>query len=169
MKTISLIAICLLFINTSCKKNSENSPTPTNSISATVNGVNEAFNAKIKASETNIGGINVLLITGSETFDTNSAAINIEIDTSAAITTGTYSAKTGTPQGFNSGATISYVRGYMALYPSLNSGLLNSITISRISSTNVQGTFSATLSGSALGLSPTTKTITNGKFNVTIK
>lgn len=166
--TLSITALILLFL-TSCKKTSGNIPTTVNTISATVDGVNETFNVKLTASQSNIGGTNVLLITGLETSEANSAAINIEIDTTAAITEGTYPVKTGIPNGFNSGTSVSYVKGYEILYPSLNIASPSSITISHIDNVSVKGTFNATLSGSAPGLSPTTQTITDGKFDVVIK
>lgn len=165
MKKVLLIALSVLFSFAGCKK-SGNDKALVNTISATVDSVNETFNSNVTASQTSINGINILNISGKKTADTNLVAIGIIIDTSAVITEGSYPVKTGV--GFN-GTYISYVQGYLTFLPDSNTTVPNSITISHITNTNVQGTFRVTLSCSAFGTNLTTKTITNGKFNVSIK
>jgi hypothetical protein len=113
------------------------------------------------------------MISGAETSENGSGSINIEVNSVSAITTGTYSLKTGTPQGFDPITSISYVEGYLVFYPTTSPNSSNSITITYISSTNVQGTFNPALSRIITSTPPAVvvvnKTITNGKFNVQIK
>lgn len=168
MKKILLIALSVLLSFAGCKK-SGNDQASVNTISATVDGVNETFNSNVTALQTSIEGINILNISGKKTADTNLVAIGIIIDTSAVITEGSYPVKAGPYELYSQGISVSYVQGYLTFSPDSNTTVPNSITISHITNTNVQGTFRVTLSCSAFGTNLTTKTITNGKFNVSIK
>ncbi len=167
MKIPLLLPICTLLLLISCKKS--NPLTPQSSISATVDGVNETFNMNASATLTNIEGNNVLLISGKETSDTG---IGIEVNSASTITKGTYPTIVGTPIGFDPATYVSYTQGFVMFFPAQNVASQNLITITYISSTNVQGTFDVALSGSLLSTTQpvfTNKTITNGKFNVMIK
>jgi hypothetical protein len=167
MQKILFLTIGLLSILTSCKKKSQDNPILVNTISASVDGVKSTFNTKAGAWQSKVAGTNVLVIVGEESTDVNSGLIKLEIDTSSIITEGTYFMKVGIPNGFYSGTTISYVQGYATLYPSLSTNPPNSITISHINSTSVQGTFNVSLFGGLAGVTES-KTITNGSFNVSI-
>jgi hypothetical protein len=167
MKTLLLLPICTLFLLVSCKKNTP--VTPQSSISATVDGVNETFDVNAAATLTNIEGTgNVLLISGKETSETG---IGVEVNSASTITKGSYTVTTGIPEGFNPATSVSYTQGYEIFFPVQNASSQNLITITYISSTNVQGTFNVDLSGALPSSQPifTSKTITNGKFNVSIK
>ena len=170
MKKLLLLSICTLFIFTSCKKNT--SPTPESSISASIDGVKETFNINATANRNYIEGTgNVLIIGGKETSESGSDIINIEVNSTAAITKGSYSIKTGVPEGFDPAIYVSYVQGLIFFYHAVNPASSNLITITDISSTNVQGTFNVALSGSLPSTAPViiNKVITNGEFNIRIE
>jgi hypothetical protein len=170
MKSLLLLPICTLFFLVSCKKSTP--ITPQSSISATVDGINKTFNINTEAALTNIEGTgNVLVISGKATSETDSDIIGLEVNSASAITKGSYPVTTGIAAGFDAATSISYIQGYETFWPAVSAVSPNSITITYISSTNVQGTFNVALSGGTLSTSPiiTNKTITNGKFNVSIK
>ena len=173
MNKLLLIAISLLFIITSCKKNSEDKLIPSNTISATVDGVNKTFNINATAKQTSDETTgNTLMISGAETSENGSGSINIEINSSTPITPGTYQLTIGVPQGFYPATSVFYVEGYLVFRPATGTMSPNSITITFINGTNVQGTFNAELSGSETSTPPSiiiNRTITDGKFNVQIK
>jgi hypothetical protein len=170
MKTLLLLPICALFLLVSCKKSTP--VTPESSISAAIDGVNETFNINATASLTNIEGTgNVLIISGKETSETGSDIISLEVNSTSAIAKGSYPVQAGTPAGFDAATSVSYIQGFANFFPAVSAASPNSITITYISSTNVQGIFNVALSGGTPSTSPiiTNKTITNGKFNVSIK
>ncbi|HEY4194228.1 MAG TPA: hypothetical protein VGM63_01745 [Mucilaginibacter sp.] len=170
MKKILFPLVCALLLSISCKKNT--SPPLESSISASIDGVDETFNVNVSARQTSDEETgNTIMISGTETSESGSGHIDIEVNLVPPIVKGTYPIKTGPPPGFVPTTSVSYFEGFETFWPTLNAAIPNLITISHISSTNVQGTFSATVTlsgGYAEGL-PTTKTITNGKFNVNIK
>jgi len=168
MKNTLLFAICLLFIVSSCKKSGGNTPTVTNSISATVDGVNVNFNT-VATAVRDTTQPSFLTITGYTAASGARAEIEINVQSNTSGLTGTYlSLNPINSAGF---ATLFY-NNLLAgsgnqLYVS-NSGGINSyttITISSFSKTNVQGTFSGRL---ILVGDTTTHTVTNGMFNVAV-
>jgi hypothetical protein len=167
MRTLLLLPIYLLLLLVSCKKSTP--PGPDNSISATVDGIPKTFNVYAQAfSQSNFQGHNLLIISGQETSEIGSININISVSSIPAIVKGSYSLDPGNsgtlPVG---GATsITYVSRGEKFLPSQNATSKNLITITSLSSTKVEGTFYVVLSE---GTPSTDKTITNGKFNVSIK
>ncbi len=168
MKKLLILSACVLFIFTSCKKKTD--VVPVNTIIAIVNGATLNFNANVTGS-TSISGT-MLHISGATTSDNTAAIIGISITSqdASAITKGTYT--------FNSANTHPTVYTYV-VYNTLDNNpsqqpfntdptgvQSTTITITSISSTNVQGTFSGTL------VRPTVdgaiRTVTNGKFNVNL-
>ena len=175
MKKVLLISFCILFIFTSCKKKSE--VVPVNTITATVNGVNMNFNVNIHAQydgDFEGTGNTGLTIVGGATIDSITGLMGISIVTANAnsITKGTYIAANAnnTPPiwaalsytDFNS-VTNSPGTNYVS---NINNSAPFTITITSISNTNVQGTFSGILGN--LNNSSDIKTVNNGKFNVKI-
>jgi hypothetical protein len=163
-KTLSLLIYSLLLLS-SCKKS-----TPIvadNSISASVDGVDDSFNINATASQTSYNGVgNAISISG-----TNAASeyISIAVASTGTISNGTYPINTAS-QGFQNGTTVIYNEGYTTLFSNLNAAPPNTITITYISSTVVQGTFNTTVTGrSLLGGSVINKIFSNGKFNLNIK
>jgi hypothetical protein len=173
MKKILLFAVSLLFVLASCKKTSEDNPIPVNTISATVDGVNISHNTNISAkfSSNSIGGpsytLNIQAATPNKAF-----GISLTSPDKNAIAKGTYtlaSSKNNTPiwvyvdyEDYEPNTNIPdqpYITDPNGIQPT-------TVTITSISSTNVQGTFSGTLVYSQGGSG--TKTVTNGKFNVNI-
>ena len=173
MKILLLLLIYIPILVTSCKKSTP--VTPESSISADVDGIKETFNtnATAVASVSNLlgtGNVHILIISGKETSDSGSDIINVIVTSASAITKGTYPVMTGVPPAY-SATSVSFIQGYETFFPTQNVTLQNLITITSISSTNVQGTFEVALSGAVASTSPvyTNKIITNGSFNVSIK
>ena len=175
MKFFLPLAICLLFVFSSCGKKADViAPANTNNISATVDGANVSFNAEAAARVvTNEPGAYPYLldITGATSTAGNNAIIVITVSSENPITTGTYISSDTNPGPVSfSGLTYQQdVAGSQIANPYItdNSGHYpTTVTITSISSTNVQGTFSGTLVYSIGGSQ--TETVTNGKFNMTI-
>jgi hypothetical protein len=173
MKKFLLIAVSLLFIVTSCKKKSEDNPIPVNTISATVDGVNISLSTNISAkfSTNQIGALSYTLNIQGAT-PNKAFGISLTSPDKNAITKGTYtlaSSKNSTPiwvyvayEDYELNTNIPdqpYITDPNGIQPT-------TITITSISSTNVQGTFSGTLVYSQG--SSGTKNVTNGKFNINI-
>lgn len=167
MRTLSLVPICIVLLLASCKKST--APIPDNSILATVDGVPKTFNVYAQGFlYNNFQGHHVLIISGQQTSETGSNYINLSVSSVSAIVKGSYSldpVNSGvTPAG---GATsIAYISGGEKFLPPQNATSKNLITITYLSSTKVEGTFNVVLSG---GTPLTDKTITNGKFNVSVE
>lgn len=164
MKKTLLIAVCLLVL-LACKKNSV---APKNTISATIDGVTETFNTNVAAQlGTSIQLNSHLIISGTNGSAAGSDGIGIEINSNGTIVKGNY---------VNNGAAgymgITYSKGPFSLSnPTVYSTDVNSvypsnITITSISNTNVQGTFTGKL---LFTDGKTVKTVTDGKFNIDIK
>jgi hypothetical protein len=167
MKKYLLFAICLILALSSCKKGSN---IPANTISATVDGVNESFNTgPVALLGSSVQLNSSLSISGSNGSGTNSDRIAITIESNSTITKGTYT-NGGTN---NSGLTsIVYNKAPFSLTnpniytTDVNGNYPTTVTITSISSTSIQGTFSGTL---LFSNGTTTKTITDGKFNLSLK
>lgn len=165
MKKTLLIAVCILVSLASCKKSSV---APKNTITATIDGVTETFNVNAFAQlGTSIDLNSHLLVNGSNSSATGSDGMTIDINANTTIAKGTY---------INNGAAgfmaITYSKGPLSLSSpniyatDLNSVYPSNITITSVSNTNVQGTFSGQL---LFTDGKTVKTVTEGKFNVDIK
>jgi hypothetical protein len=168
MKTHLFLAICITVLLVSCRK--EAPFIPTNTISVSIDGTTETFNRNLTATETKNGGVYILAITGFNTPDFNSDNLQIEIHSTSPITAGTYPIPTN-EMGFHDSTLVYFVAGYSTYYSAVNATSPNSITVTRITSTAVQGTFNVTLTGPVASTTPSTypnKTFTNGNFDVGI-
>lgn len=140
-------------------------------ISATVDGVNESFNSLDTIRYNNP---NSLYFSGTNA-DNADKMILILGSTGSSIDTGTYNSVYGGPKGLE----ILYGVGpgntannYYYTYDISGGASFDAIVkVTSVTSTNIKGTFSGTvvLESSVLTASPVTKTITNGKFNLAIK
>jgi len=169
MKKVLASLVCISFFFLSCKK-SASSVSSNGSLSATINGVNQSFNNILLAKNTAMSGQYSLYFSGTNGTSATADELSITVDAYQAITPGTY-----TLGGSSLGTTLpdigydqAYAQGGVAnLYTSDITGTYTTtVTITAISSTSVQGTFSGTVVSSS---GNTTKTITNGKFNITFK
>jgi hypothetical protein len=151
------IFICfILFCVTSCKKNHDS--TPTYSISADIDGVQESFNTR-PTGELNTDA--AITIFGSNGDIASSDVISITIVSDTAIAAGTYSSNEGD-------VFITYKNGVSTAentntYVSQVGSEPTTITVTKLSSSNIEGTFSG-----KLFYNGARKTIANGKFNVTL-
>ena len=88
MKTPLLIIICILLAFSSCKKSSD---VPVNTISATIDGVDESFNTNPNAQlGTAIALNSVLNIAGNSASGTGADNIGITIESNSTIVKGSY-------------------------------------------------------------------------------
>jgi hypothetical protein len=165
MKKILLFTICIALAFSSCKKSS--SDVPANTISATIDGVDESFNTNpIAELGTAIRLNSNLLISGGNGSGTGSDSMAITIESNNTIVKGSYT---------NAGSdfiSVLYNNGPFSLanptyYTTDVTGVYpTTVVITSMSSTNIQGTFSGKL---LFNKGTTVKTVTNGKFNLTIK
>jgi hypothetical protein len=176
MKNILLFSVCLLFILSSCKKSGGgDGSTPANTISATVDGVKLNFSTKAIAyiSQT-YSMINILDINGQTGKGITNEGIDINVAEyfpNVGITKGTYLTSGPPPSPAYSYLSYykqvpdsNYVHSYFTDISKL-AAYVTTVTISSITDTNVQGTFSGTVYNSR---GDSTKVITNGKFNMAI-
>ena len=165
MKKTLLIAVCLLVSLVACKKNSV---APKNTISATIDGISETFNINVSAQlGTSVQLNSHLIISGASGSAASSDGMAIEINSGSTIVNGNY---------VNNGAAgymgITYSKGPFSLTnpivysTDVNSVYPSNVTITSISNTNVQGTFTGKL---LFTDGKTVKTVTDGKFNIDIK
>lgn len=160
--------ILALVLLSACKKSSSSSSTPGGgTITATIDGTPTTFNNVLIAKDTAYMGAYVLTISGATSLNSSETAVSITVDGTSSIAAGTYSIgasgnTTDLPGlSYSQGSTFVYSTDVTGTYPS-------SVVITSISKTNVQGTFSGTLI-LGLGTGATTKSITNGKFDVNFK
>jgi hypothetical protein len=168
MKKLLLFTICVTLTFSSCKKSS--SDIPANTISATVDGVDESFNTNpIAELGTAISLNSNLIISGSNGSGTGSDSMGITIESNNTIIKGSY---TNASANNSSYVSVLYNKGpFSPSNPTVYSTDVNgdyptTVTITSMSSTNIQGTFSGKL---LLSDGTTIKNVTNGKFNLTIK
>ena len=173
VKTFLLPFFCLLLFFSSCKKKADGFVTP-NTISAVLNGQDIFFNnyavAGIKAEGSGILSY-VLSISGTSGTGASRATINLAVLSYTPIVSGVYVASDNGKELTTSQIIYEQaVPGSQLTDPFItdnNGHYPTTITITSISSTNVQGTFSGTLIDSQDG--PSLKSFTNGTFNVIIK
>jgi len=175
MKRLLLFSFCIAFALYSCTNKAAvkpDNPVLADSISATIDGANENFNTIDSAGYLNTASFYSMSITAKNGTSATADKIQLDIFNPTPITVGTYAL---TPGSYNPPFVpliIYYTNGgsnladdYVIDYTGAHQ---IAITITYISSSKVQGTFSGTLVVAA-GTSGTTKTITNGKFDVYIK
>ena len=161
-------AITLITIFSSCKKDSSSNSTTSGTISADIDGTAVSFNFGDNAALDTISGEYTIAIAGFQSgVNVTSNEIGIGVGGAYPIAVGTYTDTSSIADN----STISYS------IPSDNSGyaavgiapFYGTVTITSISATQVQGTFSGVL-GVGSGSSSTVPyhTLTNGKFNVKI-
>jgi hypothetical protein len=164
MKKALIFITCVLLGFTSCQK-SENI-VPTNTITATIDGVNESFNIKPTAYLTNSLKVNAdLAIFGTNSTVTNADYVSITLTLNQTVTPGTYmsgNSTAGVQILYNQGSTNPLNLDY---YDTPLTGSQSTIVITALSNTAVQGTFSGILTNASDG---TTKTVTNGKFSLAL-
>ena len=172
MKKLLLFSACIMLAFASCKKNDPTkSTTAVGTISATIGGVNETFTTSVIAESADTPAYNIA-ISGFRGTDVNREGIQIGISSYKPITTGTYTISSAlsndvvyTPfVGYYKNTSVSSVATFGTDFSAVN---ITTITITSLSSTNVQGTFSGVLINED-GTSTDTQTITNGKFDVNI-
>lgn len=157
MRTFLICAALAIFCFSSCKK--DGIVAQPDSLTATIDGVNRSFNTGLMASLNNTStgpGYELVIL------DTGKSYLGIALNTDKPITTGTY---TYGPNGTNGVVTMSYS-------PSPNNHFVSdvfknhvtSINITSISSSRIQGTFSAELVRDTDLIE--VKTIADGKFNI---
>jgi hypothetical protein len=161
------LILALVFL-VSCKKSST-SPTTSGggTITATVDGTKMTFNNVLIAKDTSYLGVYALTFAGATSLTSSSPELSLTVDGTSPITTGTYNIG---PSGNTTDLPgMGYTQGSSLIYESdITGAYSSSIVITSLSTTNVQGTFSGTLT-LTLGTGATTKAITNGQFNVNIK
>lgn len=163
MRKHFLIAICVLATLASCKKTSPIAPS--NTISTTIDGVNESFNANIVARlGTGVQQNSDLLITATNGTAKDADGISITINSNSSIAKAVYVNTSST-----SFPSLLYSKGSFSLTnpnyytTDVHGNNLTTIVITSLTSTNIQGTFSGKL---VLANGSTIKSVTDGKFNV---
>lgn len=165
MKKIkNLFRVCLLCLLLFCIK-SYASSNFSGTITATVDGAVQNFNDAAMAVSVNAGGIQGMSITGVQGSSLSGVTIIITPSTGA-VTSGTYIGSSSSNEVqftyANVGTGVSYQNS------AFSEGSNATVVITSISSTNIQGTFRATLVLQS-GNGAATKTITNGSFNLPIQ
>ena len=160
------LVLALVFL-ASCKKSSNSSTPAGSTITATVDGTPMTFNNVLVAKDTSYLGAYLISISGISSLTASAPELSLTVDGPSAVTTGTYNLPpTGT---ITDVPALSFSQGTTLVYSSDVSGTYSSsVVITSLSKTNVQGTFTGTLTLS-LGSGATTKAITDGKFNVNFK
>ncbi len=151
----------------SCKKSSNSSTTASGTITATVDGTPMTFNNVLIAKDTAYLGAYLLTFSGATSLTSSPTELSITVDGVDTVTTGTY---TIGPSGSTANLpAISFSQGTTLVYGTDASGAdSTAVVITALTKTNVQGTFSGTLS-LTVGTGAATKVITDGKFNVNFK
>jgi len=161
MKKIFFPLACLLLILSSCKKSVSGG-----TLTAYINGTMETFNTNAVAELTSGGGAYKLAIGGSAGDPASTDQIYLAITGVNNIVPGNYSAVSASGDV----AVMAYQKpgniGYSA-DDHFNNPV--KITISSISGSNVQGSFTGNLILVLGASSDSTKTITNGTFNVSLQ
>jgi hypothetical protein len=159
-----MLALVLL---ASCKKSSSSSTPTGGTITATVDGTPMTFNNVLIAKDTSYLGAYLITMSGISALTASAPELSLTVDGPSAVTTGTYNLPiTGTTTDV---PALSFSQGTTLVYSSDVSGTYSSsVVITSLTKTNVQGTFTGTLTLS-LGSGATTKAITDGKFNVNFK
>lgn len=163
MKKILLFTTFVIIIASSCKKKDI---APENTISATINGVNENFtNITFAEIGNSIASKSSMLITGIN--PTNNDLIDLQINTISKIVKRKYSNANNFAVTINYGIGNTSSNGWNEEYQTdVLKDNSTTITITSLSGTKIEGTFSATLIGT---VGKPGKTVTDGKFNINFK
>jgi hypothetical protein len=168
MRTLTFLAACVVVFLCSCGKNPLLAPG--SSISATINGIPEKFNFIDSVGYSNTGTWYTMTVTGKSSAADSADMIELSVFSKTPITTGTYSYLPTTQQELPP-STVLIVYKLKSSTNFLNDYVVDSsagpitITISQLSKTHVQGTFSGTLAVAA-GDSGSTKVFTDGVFDL---
>jgi len=170
MKKLFLISACFVLAFSSCKKDSAKITT-SNTLSVTIGGVNETFTSNVTAQSIIDTPGYTIGIAGFRGSGTSEEGLQLEVNSNSPVTTGTYTINSSTSQDATSFPLIGYYKGigssgqltYGTDFTGANS---STITITALSSTNVQGTFSGVIINEGGGSD--TQTLASGKFNVNI-
>lgn len=158
-----LLAVCVLFVVSSCKKSSNKPASTVGTITVNIDGTAQTFNVGATAHVDNTSGFYSLSLIGIQSATVANSVI-VEVTSSSPIVAGTYT-------GTNSQADMSYTQvsgNAIYQFDGSNNASNATITVKSISSTNVQGTFSGTLELIS-GTGAASKALTNGTFNLNIK
>lgn len=179
MKKILLISACVIFAFASCKKDSSKK-IASNTITATVGGTNTSFNTSAEAELASDSGAYIMVIAGLTGTTSSAQSMVVGLLSDQPFVKGTYTFDESTdPNTITVLPSIAYLTNTSGDESSefesnteidLGNSTLSTtatVTITSISTTNIQGTFSGLLVNDGDGT--TTKSVTNGKFNVTLK
>jgi len=170
MKKILLFLACVMRALSSCSKKNDNTPSATNTITANVAGTATRFNTSVTGVLASSQGAYDLAVTGLTGTGTSAQSISISIGSQGPIVKGTYTLNSSTSSDATSFPDLVYEANLSGsssaeFATDFTGANETTVTITSISSTNVQGTFSGVLVGDG----NTTKSITSGTFNATIK
>jgi hypothetical protein len=179
MKKILLFSACVLLVFSACKKDSAKTAS-SNTITATVGGSNINFSTNATGELATDSGAYVLAVGGLTGTSSSAQSIVVGLLSDKPFVKGTYTFDTSTdPNTITVLPSIAYLTNTSGDESSefdsntdiyLQNSTLSTtctVTITSISSTNIQGTFNGLLTND--GDNTTTKTVTNGKFNVGLK
>ena len=171
MKKILIFSAFIAIVSASCSNSNKSiiAPSSTNKFSATIDGVHQTFDSK--DSIRLIGSTGIYL---SGTNDTTSNKILLYINSSTKLDTGTYVSTYPAAKslqlfyGVGPGYTVDNLYYTYDIFQ--GASFDGTLTVTAVSNTNVKGTFSGkvVLESSALTATPLSKTITDGKFDLTI-
>jgi hypothetical protein len=166
MRRFLLAGISLVLIFSSCKKKQQE-VTPASTITATIDGTPMDFSASVSGGKGTTAAVTTIHVLGASNSGLTPTTIAVAISSADAnaLQLGTYTYSTA-----NLHPTVFPIITYSnpadnGPYTTDAYGVqVTTVTITALSSTNVQGTFSGTLTRPTTDA--TTKTITDGKFNV---
>jgi hypothetical protein len=163
MKKILLISACLVLVFSACKKDSSKTITTTKTgITATIDGSDVDFSTGATAQAITSSGEYSIQIIGSTGSGSSAKGISVSIYSDKPIVKGTYLASDTLSSSY-----VIYVENAPSSNPlSFIATSAEAVTITSISSTNIQGTFYSGLLWDKDGITP--RTLTNGKFNVSV-
>jgi outer membrane murein-binding lipoprotein Lpp len=174
MKIFLLFSALIAIVFASCVSKAKVDPIKpafADTISATVDGVNESFNS---LDTTRYNSANSLYLSGANA-DNADKMILILGSTGSSIDTGTYVSTYPAAKGLEIlyGVGPGYTENNLFYTYDIIGGASFDATlkVTSVTSSNIKGTFSGkvVLESSVLTANPVTKTITNGKFNLAIK
>lgn len=170
MKKLLLLSACVMLAFSACKKDSAK-VTATNTLSVTIGGVNETFTSNVTAQSIIDTPGYTIGIAGFRGSGANLEGVQLEVNSDSPVTTGTYTINASTAQNATRFPLLAYYKfmgstNQLTYGTDLSGANSSTITITSISSTNVQGTFSGVLIDENGG--STTEAMASGKFNVNI-
>jgi hypothetical protein len=157
----------LVIVFASCKKSS--SGTPVNSITATINDTNYTFNNHV-VDTTILSDSSPAVILSAADYNLNTFTISFGAKNKPLIAGTTYGSYGDSIKVLDAGFFPFYSPSYNYIappYPKVSSNAQLTVTLTSISSTNIQGTFKGTIFLNGDTASTNRKTVTNGRFNFT--